>query len=140
MVAGDGERHRLGSDARRRCRRSDGGTWRGEGRQLSAVSTGTERTDRRSYGSPVPGRRRDWRRVVSDDDALGLFGAFVLLGLAVWSGIWWLILPAALVAIACVMACLPAHVGGAPVYRREPEALDEIADRLREVHRSLDAD
>ena len=64
---------------------------------------------------------------MSDDDAGALFGAAVLLAISILSGLWWLYAPIGVVFVACVAACIPAYGGGVPVYRREPDVLDEVS-------------
>jgi hypothetical protein len=59
----------------------------------------------------------------------------VLTGVAVLSGSWLFIAIAAVVTIACVLAAIPIGAGEA-IPRSE---LDRFEERLRETHRSLDA-
>lgn len=73
---------------------------------------------------------------MSDDEVCRLVGAYVFCGLAIWSGVWWLYVPLALLAVVCTLAAI--SVGAGPAV--PPSELDPIESRLREIHRSLDAD
>lgn len=73
---------------------------------------------------------------MSDDEVCGLIGAYVFLGLAIWSGIWWLIVPLALLAVACTLAAI--SVAARPAV--PSSEIDRIERPPRAIHRSLDAD
>lgn len=73
---------------------------------------------------------------MTDDEVLGLVGTYVFFALAIWSGIWWLYVPLALLAVACTFAAI--SVGAGPAV--PPSELDPIESRLREIQRALDAD